>query len=537
MSKPEKTILILGAGVMQLPAIRIAKELNWRVIVADANETSVGVELADIFLHVDLKDREAMAEAASSFRDRGELDGVFTAGTDFSATVAWVAQELSLPGLPYEVAMQATDKSLMRAAFKRAGVPSPEFRMVRSADEVTGRGFDLPFPVVVKPVDNMGARGIRRVDSAEDLPAAVDEALSLSRTGKAIVEEYVEGPEFSIDAVVENGKVIICGVADRKIVFPPYFVEMGHTIPTASRKETLDKVVAAFERGVHALGITNGAAKGDVKLASKGPVIGEIAARLSGGYMSGWTYPFSSGVRPTEGAMRIAVGLPAGDLSPVWNRVSAERAFLSIPGVVSRISGFEQGRQLPSIKEGFLRVTVGDRVRFPTNNVEKCGNFISQAGSRSEAVSAAEEACRAMLITLDPGDGETEAFLFHGADPWAPSAFRVEDRALLRRLDELPPIVVNRSGPTARISVAPLAGIEAVDALDWHGGTLTQSLQRFQAETGVPFDDEGDIILGRLFWQALLRGGLQGAIWLVETVHLGVSKEGRVERMAQSWST
>ena len=167
-------------------------------------------------------------------------------------------------------------------------------------------------PLVVKPCDNMGGRGCSRVESPGELDAAIADAAAFSRTGRAIVEEYMDGPEFSIDAIVYGGKVYECGFADRHIFYPPYFIEMGHTIPSAVDAETKNKLMACFEAGVHALGLTSGAAKGDIKLTSRGPMIGEIAARLSGGYMSGWTYPYSSGFEVTEAAIEIAMGLPPG---------------------------------------------------------------------------------------------------------------------------------------------------------------------------------------------------------------------------------
>lgn len=122
-----KTILILGGGIMQIPAIRQAKSKGWRVIVADANPTAPGIEIADRFEKVDLTDRDGMVRTAKRYSEDGGLDGVFTAGTDFSSTVAAVAEACGLPGITYEVALSATDKTRMRKAFKEAGVPCPDF--------------------------------------------------------------------------------------------------------------------------------------------------------------------------------------------------------------------------------------------------------------------------------------------------------------------------------------------------------------------------------------------------------------------------
>jgi biotin carboxylase len=312
-----KRIIILGAGIMQMPAIRIAKARGWQVIVVDGNPRASAREMGDRFETVDLKDRDGLLILARRYAESTGLDGIFTAGTDFSSSVAWVAEKLGLPGISYATAMKATDKCLMREAFRAAGAPSPRFACwTGQGDPGALLSADLGFPLVVKPVDNMGARGVQRVDDAQALGEACRAALPLSRSARVIVEEFMEGRELSLDAIVYRGRVTVCGVADRHIFFPPRFVEMGHTMPTELDPATVTEIEAAFASGIRAIGIDNGAAKGDIKLTPRGAMIGEIAARLSGGYMSGWTFPLSSGVDVTGAALNIAVGLPPGDLAP-----------------------------------------------------------------------------------------------------------------------------------------------------------------------------------------------------------------------------
>jgi hypothetical protein len=233
------------------------------------------------------------------------------------------------------------------------------------------------------------------------------------------VEAFMPGPEFSVDAIVYHGEITICGLADRHIFFPPYFIEMGHTIPTNIDDDAVSALLSAFTAGVRALGLLGdnaaGAAKGDIKLTSKGPMIGEIAARLSGGYMSGWTYPYASGVELTRGAILAALGRKPGGLTPTRTWTCAERAFISIPGKVRSIHGIEGAKAAPHVKDLFLRAEGGGRVKFPENNVSKCGNVIAAAPDRETAVTAAEAAARSVLIRLEAPDRETAAFL--AADP------------------------------------------------------------------------------------------------------------------------
>jgi biotin carboxylase len=110
----KQRILILGAGVMQGPALKIAREMGLETVAADADEKAPSIPLADRFEKVDLKDKEGIEKLARSLMESGGLAGIMTAGTDFSATVAWAAERLGLPGIPYETALDASDKERMR---------------------------------------------------------------------------------------------------------------------------------------------------------------------------------------------------------------------------------------------------------------------------------------------------------------------------------------------------------------------------------------------------------------------------------------
>lgn len=518
----QDSFIILGAGVMQGPAIRFAKERGLFAVVVDGDPSAPCAGLADRFVRIDLKDKEGIESLARELAAGGRLAGIMTAGTDFSATVAYAAERLGLPGISYETALDASDKERMRRRFKDAGVPSPDFLVLRS---VPDSSFSLPFPypAVVKPVDNMGSRGCRRADDPAALAVAVADALRYSRSGRAIVEEYMEGPEFSVDALVHKGEISLCGLADRHIFFPPYFIEMGHTIPSALPAEQSSRLLEVFYRGVRALGIADGAAKGDVKLTAKGPMIGEIAARLSGGYMSGWTYPYASGVEPTRGALSIALGEKPAGLEPVRNWTCAERAFISIPGTVAALRGTEAARAVPGVKDLFLRVGEGSAVRFPENNVSKCGNVIAALPGRAEAVAAAERAARDVLIRLAAPDDATDAFLADPGGPFPPDAYALDTelRAALDALDEGSPMPAGAGGEPA---LHPFPEFLASSCTDYVGRSVGEGLEAVRALTGLrlPILDsesaraESRPLFGRSFWRAFVRGGYQGAAYLVD---------------------
>jgi len=572
----KEAIIILGAGVMQGPVINIAKELGFYSIALDGSSAASCVSLADRFVQIDLKAKEEIETFARSIQGDFNRIGIMTAGTDFSASVAWTAEKLGLPGIPYEAALNASDKSRMRECFKKAALPSPDFIIISKeefhANTQRHKEINISYPAVIKPVDNMGSRGCRRVDNDEELEEALKTALSFSRSGRAIVENYMEGPEFSVDAIVYKGDITICGLADRHIFFPPYFIEMGHTMPTIIDHEKQNAMLDTFRAGIHALGLAGkdniGAAKGDIKLTAKGPMIGEIAARLSGGYMSGWTYPYSSDALPIKGAILAAMGQKPQGLEPQKKWTCAERAFISIPGTVKEIRNGEirnkKKENTSYINDVFMRIKEGDKVAFPENNVTKCGNIIASAPDRETAIKAAEDAARSVLIRLDISDMETRRFLTdiepqvrrrHGEEEkglgFPPDAFQLTDelREALVQLPEdlrnstteftentegketlIPKTPCNSKQPWLQYSVVKFLALESSELRDYMGRTVQEVLEAVQIlcapALSKPSENAENVVrLGRSFWAALIRGGYQGAVYHIDSLRDIIDKE------------
>lgn len=533
----KKSVMILGAGLMQGPAIKAAKELGYKAVVVDANENAVCVKDADLFEKVDLKDRNGLLKFAQKINDSDSpLAAVFTAGTDFSANAAYVAQSLSLYSHSYEACLNASDKVRMRSCFAKEGVPSPNFEEVdlkRLSEllEMANRG-ELNFPKVIKPVDNMGGRGCRLVRSKEELEHSVTTAIKNSRTSRAIFEDYMEGPEFSIDAIVYKGTLTITGFADRHIYYPPYFIETGHTMPSLKDEKIKNELIATFSLGIKALGLTCGVAKADIKYTKNGPMIGEIAARLSGGYMSGWTFPYSSGCFLTKEALKVALGIEPDFI--IQNRtriewcphpsvaekaqpfelfelkskqVSAERAWLSIPGKIKRVEGLKEAGNVNFVKNVLSRNKAGDEVSFPRNNVEKCGNVITQAENHEKAVEAAYNALNKITLILELNNKSTQEFL-QGSElvdekGFPPSAFDI-------KVDWTKVLDIPQGQKIADFIPQEIESVQD-ECRDWNHCTFRQIIERFDS-----ICPEHSLLSGKKFWQAALRGSIQGMLYFAE---------------------
>ena len=395
-----KRIIIIGAGLLQVPAIQIAKDMGLYTIVLDYNKDAPGMKIADYPIIASTRDVDGCVRVARALSKEMGIDGVITVGTDASSTVAAVANALGLPGNRFEDAYAASNKIRMRERFKKNNVPQPNFFPVWNYDEAVEAYRNLTKPVVIKPADNMGARGVMKVSDEKDVLNAFNRAKSASPSGEVIIEEFMEGPELSIDMLIYNDEIYVTGVADRIIEYPPFFIETGHILPSALEQEKIDDAINVMKAGIKALNLKIGAAKGDIKVTKNGAMVGEIAARLSGGFMSAYTYPFATGVNLIKNAIEIALGNPPSDLKPKWDRVSVEKAFLPGTGIIESIEGLENAKNIDGVKEIFIKTKVGDILVSPTSNLDKAGNVIAVADTRDKAIEIANKAINAVHFKL-----------------------------------------------------------------------------------------------------------------------------------------
>ena len=418
----QRAIFFLGGNTLQLPGIYFAQEMNLTVHLADANPQAPGIELADFFHHIDLKDVSRLAITAKRIKTEQGLNAVLTIGTDFSISVAYVAQYCDLPGITHEAAVNASYKHRMRHVLQEAGLPIPRFAVIDKHNRAQAINLmkNMCYPLVIKPADNMGARGVKELGTAAGLDEALNEAFGHSWNGVVLAEEKIIGAEYSLDSLVSKGNFYPLGIARRYIDYPPYFIERGHSFPSDLPVDDEHKMFVALQQAALALGIDNGAAKGDIFLTDRGPVIGEVAARLSGGFMSGWTFPLHSGIHPTIGAILIALGeeIPADFLASGSCHPVSERGLISIPGTIGAIVDSTSGTPAEASSQyRFISVHKGDKQSFPHNNVEKCGNIICRGAPKE-----AEEVVARYLLPLQViGHDELEKILSTSFPPAFPS--------------------------------------------------------------------------------------------------------------------
>ena len=396
-----KKIMILGASILQLPAIEKAKEMGYAVVAVDMNPEAIGFRVPGITTEViSTIDIPAVLEAAK----KHEIDGVMTLASDMPMrTVAVVAREMNLVGVSEDTALKATDKAVMRQCLKENGVPVPKFFRVedKAAYEKAVAAFTTPF--VVKPADNSGSRGIVLVEdiqNAETVANAYEYSHQYSRNGNVVVEEYMRGPEVSVETLSVDGVCHVIQITDKLTTGAPHFVEMGHSQPTRHDAATAEKIRQVVIAANKAVGIRNGPSHTEVIVTAEGPKIVEIGARLGGDCITTHLVPLSTGVNMVENCIRIALG-EKPDLAPKFRKGSAIRYFAQTPGVVKSIAGVEEAEKQEGVYQVSIVHGVGETVGEIDSSAARMGFVIAQSQSADSAIAVCQKAMEAIQITIE----------------------------------------------------------------------------------------------------------------------------------------
>ena len=392
-----KRLMIVGASVLQLPAILKAKEMGLYVGVADFNPEAVGIKYADEFFNASTMDEDAVLKAAEEFKP----DGIMTLATDMPMRgVSKASDKLHLHSISYETSFKATDKYEMIKAFKAYGVPSPWYFDVDSYEDLKALEGKVSFPCIIKPTDNAGSHGVAKVHDFEELLANYEYSHSCSRHGKVIVEEYLDGPEVSVEVMVVKGTVHILQITDKITTGAPHFVEMGHTQPSRLPEETQRQIREVAEAACKSLGLDKGPAHVEMKVTSRGPVMIELGARMGGDNITTHLVPLSTGIDMVGATIKVALG-EEPDIQPTLHCGSAIRYFDVPFGTIKSIGGVEEAEKIPGVKQITFTKGVGEESTPIECSNDRIGFVIAQGGTAEEAALACEEAMKRIIIIIE----------------------------------------------------------------------------------------------------------------------------------------
>ncbi len=383
----KKTALVLGGGAGQLSLLKRLNERDIHIVLQDRNKGCPGRKLADDFVPYDTCD---ILEAGNTAR-RFKVDAVITAGTDQPVlSAAHAAESRGCPSLiNSETALGVTDKEVMKALLKNSGIKTADYRMAGPEDNldiVDG----LKVPLVIKPVDSQGQRGVVKLETPEEFLKYRDSSLKWSRRKRLIIEEYHSNREITISGWVYRRKTIIWAVTDRVTRdFPPHIgLCLAHRFPSAYAASGGTEVADITRECVRALGIENGPIYFQFLLTDSGILVNETAARL-GGAFEDISLPPVCGIDLLE---ILIGGSLSGEANPDMDEYSAPltAGAFTVPlmfcreGKIAAIENEEKIRGIPGVTSFGYLLKEGTVIGPPTNSVQRASYLIIHGNSPTE---------------------------------------------------------------------------------------------------------------------------------------------------------
>lgn len=381
-------LLVLGGGSGQISIIKKAKEMGHQVIVSDYYEDAPGKKYADYGETVSTFDIKSNIETAKKYC----IDGVLTSGTDQPVyTAARIAEELNLPSfLSADTALKVTNKEEMKKVYKKAAIPSVKHKFLQQ-DFSDNELKNFSFPVVVKPLDSQGQRGVFKLNSIAEVRKRFAEVLSFSRENKILIEEYYNSGEITVSGWVNKGKLKILTITDRVTYEngPHIGICTAHIFPSKFLSEYHQEIKSMSEKIVKAFQIKNGPIYFQMLIGDNGIKVNEIACRIGGAY-EGDFMPSLTGVDILEMMVNLALNQKI-DYSPL-NRYRLKenqnwlsvQLFFALPGRIADISSTKEIISLDGVFQIGFNFKKGDKIKKIENATERAGYFIVRAESRDE---------------------------------------------------------------------------------------------------------------------------------------------------------
>lgn len=316
-------IAIIGASYLQVPLIQQAQIMGYETHVFAWAANDVGERIADYFYPISIVEKEQILVKC---REIG-IGGICTIASDLAVlTVNYVAEKMNLVGNSMQSTVLSTNKHAMREAFLKNGNPSPRSVYLESVKDFVG--YEMNYPLIVKPVDRSGSRGITKISCEKELAQACEYAKSVGFDKHVLVEEFAEGDEYSVESISQNGQHHILAITRKFTTDAPHFIETGHLEPAGLDSEIEERIVDVVSSALDTLEVRNGASHAEIKVDSYGQIkIIEIGARMGGDFIGSDLVQLSTGVNFVENVIRVAMNLSI-DITPQDNRTAAGVRFI-----------------------------------------------------------------------------------------------------------------------------------------------------------------------------------------------------------------
>ncbi len=384
-----KRLLVVGVGANQVGVVAKARELGHYTVAMDGSADAPGLAQADAAAVANILDPSEVVRVALQYA----VDGIYPAAEPGVEAASAAARELGLPGLSSEVALRVRNKLVMRQALEAAGVPVPGYCGVKTVDEARHAAGYLGMPVIVKPADANASKGVQRIDYEEDVSLAFHQALKYSRSQTVLIEEYMTGDEYNVDGLMYEGEYHLGGITGKELSAPPFRFDMGIHMPPLVDGSVQDRLVAAVEQALTAIGLTSGTTHVEVMDTTAGPRIVEMAGRPGGGRIPTDLIPLVYGMDYMADSIRVCLGEPPRE-SRQHARGAAMYWIPSRSGIVTEIRGLAEAHAVPGVVEISMAVRPGDVLGHIVDCVsrDRIGYVLASGSSTEEAIAAAKTA-------------------------------------------------------------------------------------------------------------------------------------------------
>ena len=363
-----KNLAIIGASYLQMPLIEKAQMMGYTTHVFAWADNDVGETAADFFYPISIVELDQITDKC---REIG-ICGICSIASDLaSITVNYVANKLGLIGNSMDSVYKSTNKHLMRLAFEHYNDPSPKSVLVDGNTDLNT--LNIEYPVIVKPTDRSGSRGIYKVVSKNSLAEAVRYALDEGFEKKALVEEYVDGQEYSVEGISYRGEHHILAMTLKYTTGAPHFIETGHLEPAPVGDETFEKVSEIIIHALDSLEIKNGASHSEIKIAEDGKVnIIEIGGRMGGDCIGSDLVRYSTGIDYVRAVIQIACG-KTPDLKPINAGVPVSSHFIISDDDLNEMKQFQKQHPDRFLKLAYFKQEFLNKA---TNSGDRAGCYI-----------------------------------------------------------------------------------------------------------------------------------------------------------------
>ena len=370
-----KKLMILGAGSGQIDIISKARARGLYVIVVSPYGDYPGLKIADCTYDLDVRDEGAILAVAM----KEKIDGIITDQTDMAMrTVAYVAEQMGLPGIGYECAKLFTDKSAMRRKSEELGLPTIKSAVTTTCAEAEAFLEKLGKPAIIKPVDNQGSRGIYKIESDSDLRKFYSKAQEFSKSKQVIIEQYIDGDEYEVNSIVINGEehTLCCGDLTM-FQLPGIFASMYRLYPSCRDAAEVKRLLQLNKDTIEGFGLVNGISHSEYRVDRDGtPYLIEAAARGGGAHVSSDIIALQTGFDTSEYLIDCALGISHGELTFDTEQCHCGTFSFYLPaGKVVAVEGVADAIDLPYIRGNDLAEIELGMITKPYS--DKTGRYIS----------------------------------------------------------------------------------------------------------------------------------------------------------------